>query len=478
MSMRSSGAARRLAAFGAATIVLAVIGSRPATSADFAGSCCADLADRIAELEATAARKGNKKVEVKILGVVNRALLFWDDGVEHNVYGVDSPQDGSAILFEGEVEIGRGWKAGFVIGLDTLVSSSDTLDQFIDSSGGRVEVSDVYWWVSNEKYGTVRLGLTDTASDGVDNINLAESDAAADVEVGNWLASFFLRAGNGELLDLRWGDFLPSVAGDTINTVTYVSPIYKGLEFAASSGRDDYRDVGLRYSETWAKSIIVRAGIGYYRNTTEEEPDFIEPIEDSGVGASLAFRHIPTGLNIGVNYGWQDHTDRCAEPGQVSGKCRGDDQFFYVKGGLVREWSSLGPTALYGEHYYGRRHLNESDPEVLGALLSAPGDFDVDPDNPDPTKPAAELRQSTVRVWGFGIVQKIGEDKLIGSDEPKDPGEKKEYAGVWEEAPIELYLGYRHYEIDVDLVSSDGGPAQARKLKDFDAVMGGAVIRF
>jgi hypothetical protein len=268
------------------------------------------------------------------------------------------------------------------------------------------------------------------------------------------------------------------VAGDTVNTVTYVSPIYKGLEFSASAGKDDFRDVALRYSETWAKSIIVRAAVGYYRNTTEEEPDAIEPLEDSGVGASLAFRHIPTGLNIGFNYGWQDHTDHCAEPGAVSGKCRGDDNFYYVKGGLVREWSSLGPTAFYGEYYLGKRRLNSSDPDALGALLSAPGGFDIDPDNPDPTLPQAELKDSTVRVWGFGVVQKIGEDFLIGSDEPKDPGEKKEYAGVWEEAPIELYLGYRHYEIDVDLISSDGWAAQARKLKDFDAVMGGAVIRF
>jgi hypothetical protein len=41
-----------------------------------------DLAERIAELESTAARKGNQKVELKITGVVNRALLFWDDGAE------------------------------------------------------------------------------------------------------------------------------------------------------------------------------------------------------------------------------------------------------------------------------------------------------------------------------------------------------------------------------------------------------------
>ena len=357
------------------------------------------------------------------------------------------------------------------------MSSSDTLDQFVDSSGGKVEVSDAYWWVGHDRYGTVRLGLTDTASDGVDNINLAESDAAADVEVANWLASFFLRARDGELLDARWGDFIPAVAGDTINTVTYVSPIVKGFEFAASAGKDDFRDVGLRYSETWAKSIIVRAAIGYYRNTTEEL-EAIEPLEDSGVGASLAFRHIPTGLNIAFNYGWQDHTDRCAEPGAVSGKCRGEDEFFYVKGGLVREWLKLGPTALYGEYYRGNRRFNESDPDLLGALLRAPGDFDIDPDNPDPTLPAAELKDSSVSVWGFGIVQKIGGGHPHRQRRAEGSDEKKEFAGIWEEAPLEVYLGYRHYEIDVDLIASDGASSIGRKLKDFDAVMGGAVIRF
>ncbi len=35
--------------------------SESATAADFGGDCCADLEERIAELEATGARKGNRK---------------------------------------------------------------------------------------------------------------------------------------------------------------------------------------------------------------------------------------------------------------------------------------------------------------------------------------------------------------------------------------------------------------------------------
>ena len=41
-------------------------------AADLGGNCCADLEERIAELEATTARKGNRKMSLTITGQVNR----------------------------------------------------------------------------------------------------------------------------------------------------------------------------------------------------------------------------------------------------------------------------------------------------------------------------------------------------------------------------------------------------------------------
>src|SRR5690242_20778304 len=42
-----------------------VMSSHPAKAADLGGDCCADLEERVAELEATTVRKGNKKVSVR-----------------------------------------------------------------------------------------------------------------------------------------------------------------------------------------------------------------------------------------------------------------------------------------------------------------------------------------------------------------------------------------------------------------------------
>jgi hypothetical protein len=54
----------------AAVILAASIqfGFVPASAADLGGDCCADLEERVAELEATRVRKGNKKVKLELYG--------------------------------------------------------------------------------------------------------------------------------------------------------------------------------------------------------------------------------------------------------------------------------------------------------------------------------------------------------------------------------------------------------------------------
>jgi hypothetical protein len=71
-------------------IAVALSGSWLASSAiraaNFDSDCCADLELRVAELEATTARKGNKKVSVQVYGKINRMVEFWDDAAEKNTY--------------------------------------------------------------------------------------------------------------------------------------------------------------------------------------------------------------------------------------------------------------------------------------------------------------------------------------------------------------------------------------------------------
>ncbi|SFV38651.1 hypothetical protein SAMN04488557_3776 [Hyphomicrobium facile] len=52
--------------------------SSASLAADLGGYCCSFLEERVAELEATTARKGNRKVFLAIAGYVGQELTWWD----------------------------------------------------------------------------------------------------------------------------------------------------------------------------------------------------------------------------------------------------------------------------------------------------------------------------------------------------------------------------------------------------------------
>jgi hypothetical protein len=431
-------------------------------------------------------------------GIVNRAFLMWDDG-RRGARLVDNPQDSTGFALEGEFDLGRGWTLGTTFALDTFYASADSVDQIDPNGDGFVaELTHAYFEIGHEKWGKIVLGIQDSASDEIDNINLSGSDVIADASIENWNNNFFLRGigagiglatgrtplptvgggeegeedeigGNAGLAELRWGDFLngPLAGEGSARLITYVTPEIMGFEGAASVGIPQelfllrgskyvydqrgnglFRDIGVRYSADWANLIRVRAGIGVWKDDTEEK-NAEEPTDDSGWAGSLALLHIPTGLNIAVNYGVETHGNRCIEPGGVSGRCRGDDRFIYTKGGIVRDlfdWGpSWGPTAFYGEYYKGWKAQNETDEDVLRFAELNFGE-------------AEELKGSDATMWGLGVSQTF---KSTGA------------------FPVlaEVYVGYRHYELDLRLIGADG-PVASRGIKDFDVIMAGVTIRW
>ncbi|HEY7552788.1 MAG TPA: hypothetical protein VH913_25100, partial [Hyphomicrobiaceae bacterium] len=100
-----NGGTTRAASQGAIAAVAALAGvllsGGVAQSADLGGNCCADLEERVAELEATTVRKGNRRVSLTISGQVNRSLLYWDDGFQADLYSVDNAIANSRFRFTG-----------------------------------------------------------------------------------------------------------------------------------------------------------------------------------------------------------------------------------------------------------------------------------------------------------------------------------------------------------------------------------------
>ena len=115
-----------------------VFGAKPAKAADLGGDCCADLEERVADLEATTVRKGNKKVSVQIYGKVNYAVMWWDDGGEQNLYVVNNYNKSTRTGIKGKAKIAGDWEGGFRLEWEYRPAASSLLNQFNDNNQERL----------------------------------------------------------------------------------------------------------------------------------------------------------------------------------------------------------------------------------------------------------------------------------------------------------------------------------------------------
>jgi hypothetical protein len=176
----------------------------PAAAADLGGNCCADLEERVAELEATTARKGNRKVSLTVSGQVETALMAWDNGERSDVYVVDVPTVGGTFFqFNGDAKINPSLSAGFLIqvGFDRGARSHQVTQDDDDGVSGTTGAGDTSivvtlanWYLDHKELGRITVGRANTATAGITGIDLGGAGVIANVNVGYWNRSF---AANG-----------------------------------------------------------------------------------------------------------------------------------------------------------------------------------------------------------------------------------------------------------------------------------------
>ena len=131
-----SNSTSRLALVAAAGLFMGGFAMPSAKAADLGGDCCADLEERVAELEATTARKGNRKMSLTITGQVNRLIMFWDDGHTRGIYyGVDNVNSSSRFSFLGEASATPWLKFGFEIMIEGEGTSASTRVSQLNEDG-------------------------------------------------------------------------------------------------------------------------------------------------------------------------------------------------------------------------------------------------------------------------------------------------------------------------------------------------------
>jgi len=245
------------------------MGVGSARAADLGGNCCADLEERIAELEATTARKGNRKMSLTITGQIHRMIMIWDDGRDRAAYyGIDNINSSSRFSFLGEASASPWLKFGFEIMIEadgTSASSrvnqlnedgsfsnltymaANVNSQGINNSGNSDsffgDARRVAAWVEHKEVGRLTVGRYETAG-AIGTIDLGGVGVATGFgSVSLIQGNFSLRTksinNNGVvapgLISSVWSQYLdPAAYQARQETLRYDSPAVHGFIFSAS----------------------------------------------------------------------------------------------------------------------------------------------------------------------------------------------------------------------------------------------------
>ncbi len=482
---------RLLIAAGASVLVGALMHT-PAKAADLGGDCCADLKERMAELEATTVRKGNKKVTVTLYGQENHAVLFWNDGVERNAYTVDNNYESSRFGLKGSAKITGDWSGGYRLEIEPTEANSAKLNQYdddnaFDTTAGRLNVRHSFLYINNKKLGEIRLGLTATPIYNITkdtNVTELEDTMHSD---NRMMQGFFLRATgspqNAEgLSTLKWQDISRCysssnafVCSSRKNGAAYWTPNWEGFSASVGYFEDDEWGAALRYKKEWGEAFEVGAGIGY-ANITDERLS----IAGGGVAGfkrdfnewagSASIKHKPTGLFAFTAFSFSE-TDDSNAIGAFNDKRPPEMNAWDVQVGIQRKmpWfglDTLGDTSFWG----GFSNINDGFAEGSSAVSGVTPVF----------PPASQATRLGVRADGlisasaFPGVLAPGNYQVVGSAVDRwILGLDQEL----EKSGMHLYGVYQHFTADISLIdiNRDHVPVP---LDDFDLFYTGARIYF
>jgi len=431
------------------SIALATAAGLMATSAmaaDLGGNCCADLEERVAELEATTARKGNRVVSLTVYGLVNKELL-WHDSGEADAYRSDkvTVRDNDNLQtrfgFRGEAKIRPDLSAGYVLEIEVEE------DRGTGSSFNSLNIRHSYVYLQSERLGRLALGQTSQITDGINQINLATpyvTPLAMD-EPSGFMGAAFARTfdtpfDGGRVQGVYYQT--PSLAGFVLGagwshgsqgSVTSVEHDWWDDPELVTTGYSDtteYWEVALRYAGEF-NGVRLAAGIGY-----RQADDKVKGIEDKIWSGSASAMHVPTGLFLSGGYG---DVDSDSDANKRDG--------WWLMAGVQRNFFGVGNTTFYGE--YGESNFDHEAAGVTTAGWHSVNDPDSD--------------RLSGSYWGIGAVQSV------------------------DAAAMDFYINFRRYELDgvaAQVYHNPPGPNNAHwddvsaQSRDASVVQAGAVIKF
>ncbi len=431
---------RRLALATAIAFGSAGVSTGAAKAADLGKSCCADLETRVADLEASAVRSGNRKLEMTISGQVNAGMVWWSDGFtatgtrDHaffdrnsNVYVVNGSANRTKLDILGTGKIREGLTAGYSLGLRPWGSKMDEVSQ-VDQNPNQntVAVESTYVFIEAEAIGKLQLGKQDSVTEEAWAQDLGGSSGTiVGGNPGDWNGGFHLRDSKGRLTDVTWGAVLAESNTTQVPRLAFSSREFSGVHVAASVGGDDTYAAALFYANTFG-TVNVAAGVGYDLSRGHDA------VESQAAGTNLTHATLAKFVMSGSLFESQSALYASAAFSEAASDISGrhDATNFYGKAGWKRDVTGLGETNIYAEA--------------------------------DRTT-GLQANSVSANLWGVGITQDIAATDSV------------------------LYVGYRHTQLESGIAGANlidaantalNGPSGLDPNQHFDAVLAGMAVKF
>ena len=268
------------ALFAAAGLFVGGVAMPSAKAADLGGDCCADLEERVAELEATTARKGNRRMSLTVSGQVTRSILYWNDGDRSGTYaGLDQHPQSSRFTFSGAAKISPNLTAGFELMTEwtgagrTSTVDQRTPDQFTTTAANMPPALTAHCWSAQP------TGIWRTRPSAVSRLAASTfavrsrpSTSAASARLPAphrawWAAASSSMEAETSSGGTRLGALVgPSYGGDRGEGVRWDSNSLGGFVLQATWAEDDVWTASVRYAGEFS-GFRVAAGIGYLDQT-------------------------------------------------------------------------------------------------------------------------------------------------------------------------------------------------------------------
>lgn len=353
-------------------------------------------------------------VKVSVYGHVNRAMLYGDNGYDHEVKHVDNNVSSTRLGFKAEAKVSEELMIGGNILMEYLSDSSHNTDLLQAQSAQNLLIRHriLEAFINSKSYGKLSLGRGETATNRIMDLDLSGTNVAQEgLEIPavaggiryGWAPTVNNPgAAPTRNVTLSISDTHSELFGSTrLNRVLYDSPSFNGFVFSIAHINQKRFDMALRYAAEFNKIKLIAAG-GWYHdpdpvgapasstgNFGNIDNANLTGIDRFGGSMSVLF---PNGINFNAGYAVQKNkvwTD-------VS---RDDSVSWGGKVGYQHQFFDVGKTCFAIGYFKAKNiYMSAVDPNMFPNVGAQPLQRNVayDADN-----------RNDSRVIGFYIVQNM-----------------------------------------------------------------------